>query len=317
MRAVRTMPGAGRGPQAPATRCQRVKRVIRAAAYTLRASPRRVRDGWRGIGPHLLVGLLLVIVPTGVIGVMAAQRFDALATTTTELSMQDLPEVVAIGHLRTLLYRQRDLERAEAHDRAAQTALRASIAAQQSALQALEPPDSAATWANDTTLITGLTTGITRAGALALRLQALRAGGRVAAHALFQHAYAPLLDTVLADTARLRTLHVAGGGSRGRGGAGAAGESGGDPGGARADPALRAPLARADGAVDALTDRTPRRAAARHRCPGRRRSGGRPSAPGVHGRRDWAPGGRLRGQARQFARDHRRARHGSKWGGCA
>jgi len=178
-----------------------------ATAHTLRVSPRHLRDGWRRIGPRLLVGLLLVIVPTGVIGVVAAQRFDALATTTTELSMQDLPEVVAIGHLRTLLYRQRDLERAEAHDRAAQTALRASIAAQQSALQALEPPDSAATRANDTTLITGLTTGITRAGALALRLQALRAGGRVAAaHALFQHAYAPLLDTVLADTARLRTL---------------------------------------------------------------------------------------------------------------
>ncbi|MDQ2829066.1 MAG: hypothetical protein M3Y74_08450, partial [Chloroflexota bacterium] len=188
MRTVRTTPEAGRVPRPPATRGQQVMGMIRAATVTLRGSPRRVRDGWRRIGPRLLVGLLLVIVPTGVIGVVAAQRFDALATTTTELSTQDLPEVVMIGHLRTLLYRQRDLERAEAHDRAAQAALRASIDAQRSALLALEPPDTAATRATDTALITALTTGITRAGALAQRLQTLRADGHPAtAQALFQH----------------------------------------------------------------------------------------------------------------------------------
>ncbi|MCL4544971.1 MAG: MCP four helix bundle domain-containing protein, partial [Chloroflexi bacterium] len=62
------------------------------------------------IGPRLLVSFLAIILLTALIGLLAVQQLSALTATTNELNTHDLPEVNTIGSLRTLLYRQRDLE---------------------------------------------------------------------------------------------------------------------------------------------------------------------------------------------------------------
>jgi DNA-binding response OmpR family regulator len=52
-----------------------------------------------------------MILLTGLIGILAIRQFSSLSNTTTELNAHDLPEAITLVHLRSLLYRQRDLER--------------------------------------------------------------------------------------------------------------------------------------------------------------------------------------------------------------
>ena len=62
------------------------------------------------IGLRLSLAFILVILLTGLIGLLAIQQFSSLTNTTTELNSHDLPEAITLVHLRSLLYRQRDLE---------------------------------------------------------------------------------------------------------------------------------------------------------------------------------------------------------------
>ncbi|HEX9132895.1 MAG TPA: ATP-binding protein [Ktedonobacteraceae bacterium] len=63
------------------------------------------------IGLRLSLAFMAVILLTGLIGILAIQQFSLLTHTTTELNSHDLPEAITLVHLRSLLYRQRDLER--------------------------------------------------------------------------------------------------------------------------------------------------------------------------------------------------------------
>ncbi|MHB8596405.1 MAG: sensor histidine kinase [Ktedonobacteraceae bacterium] len=62
------------------------------------------------IGLRLLIAFQIIILLTGIIGFLAVQRFSQLTSATTELNTHDLPEVITLGHLRTLLYQQYNLE---------------------------------------------------------------------------------------------------------------------------------------------------------------------------------------------------------------
>lgn len=62
------------------------------------------------IGLRLLLAFQIIILLTGIIGFLAVQRFSQLTSATTELNTHDLPEVITLGHLRTLLYQQYNLE---------------------------------------------------------------------------------------------------------------------------------------------------------------------------------------------------------------
>ena len=63
------------------------------------------------IGVRLSLAFMVIILLTGLIGLLAIEQFSSLTNTTTELNAHDLPEAIALVHLRSLLYRQRDLER--------------------------------------------------------------------------------------------------------------------------------------------------------------------------------------------------------------
>ena len=63
------------------------------------------------IGLRLSLAFLVIILLTGLIGVLAIQRFSSLSNTATELNAHDLPEAITLVHLRSLLYQQRNLER--------------------------------------------------------------------------------------------------------------------------------------------------------------------------------------------------------------
>ena len=103
-------------------------------------APARFPDRWQRIGPRLLAGFLLLIVPTLVLGVFAVQRFDLLANATTDLATQDLPAIVTTDHLRNLLFQQRDLEQLAWANQRLQGPLSAEIDADTTALVALELP---------------------------------------------------------------------------------------------------------------------------------------------------------------------------------
>lgn len=80
----------------------------------IRSSKEKLRKTRRfslSIGLRLFLAFLVIILLTGLIGALAIQRFSSLTNTTTELNSHDLPEVITLVHLRSLLYRQRDLER--------------------------------------------------------------------------------------------------------------------------------------------------------------------------------------------------------------
>src|SRR6266851_1955051 len=53
---------------------------------------------------------MVVILLTGLIGILAIQQISSLTNTTTEINKHDLPVAITLVDLRSLLYRQRDLE---------------------------------------------------------------------------------------------------------------------------------------------------------------------------------------------------------------
>lgn len=62
------------------------------------------------IGLRLSLAFMLIILLTGLIGLLAIQQFSSLTNTTTELNSHDLPEAITLVHLRSFLYRERDIE---------------------------------------------------------------------------------------------------------------------------------------------------------------------------------------------------------------
>jgi signal transduction histidine kinase len=155
----------------------------------------------------LLAGCLLLILPTVLIGIVAIQRFSALTATTTELSQRDLPEIVTMDHLRTLLYQELDAVQTAERDATARAARLKQLTAERATLLALEPPDTSDVQANDTVLVRRLIDGLVRTNALMQRSQALIAGGQTAqARAVDQRQLMPLLETLIAATGRLRSL---------------------------------------------------------------------------------------------------------------
>ena len=167
------------------------------------------------IGPRLLVSFLIIILLTALIGLLAVQQLSALIATTNELNTHDLPEVNTIGSLRTLLYRQRDLEQqlVSADDQnttgnlAALTTTLSEIDAQRATLLTFEPANAPGKPVTDTTTVQQFVSGIDRAGATSRQLQALIRGGSLReALALEQSQQTPLLQTLLDQTAKLRKL---------------------------------------------------------------------------------------------------------------
>jgi PAS domain S-box-containing protein len=75
-----------------------------------RGQPRKIKRFSLPIGLRLFLAFMVIILLTGLIGVLAIQQFSSLTNTTTELNSHDLPEVITLVHLRSLLYQQRDLE---------------------------------------------------------------------------------------------------------------------------------------------------------------------------------------------------------------
>jgi len=76
-----------------------------------RGQPRKIRRFSLPIGVRLSLAFMVIILLTGLIGLLAIEQFSSLTNTTTELNAHDLPEAIVLVHLRSLLYRQRDLER--------------------------------------------------------------------------------------------------------------------------------------------------------------------------------------------------------------
>ncbi|HYB02698.1 MAG TPA: ATP-binding protein [Ktedonobacteraceae bacterium] len=62
------------------------------------------------IGLRLSLAFMAVILLTGLIGIIAIQQISSLTYKATELNARDLPESITLERLRTLLYREDDLE---------------------------------------------------------------------------------------------------------------------------------------------------------------------------------------------------------------
>jgi PAS domain S-box-containing protein len=75
-----------------------------------RGQPRNIKRFSLPISVRLSLAFMGIILLTGLIGILAIQQFSLLTNTTTELNSHDLPEAITLVHLRSLLYRQRDLE---------------------------------------------------------------------------------------------------------------------------------------------------------------------------------------------------------------
>ncbi len=174
-----------------------------------------MRKRWLPIGPRLLVSFLIIIVLTGVIGFVAVQQLSTLTANATELNTLDLPEVVTVERLRTGLYQQRNLERSlvsndngnTASDLATLKATLDQIASHRATLLSYEPPDAPGTVPNDTTLIDQFTSGLIQSNNISNQIQTLVASGNFAeAKTLQQNQQEPLLQTLLDQTTKLRTL---------------------------------------------------------------------------------------------------------------
>jgi PAS domain S-box-containing protein len=63
------------------------------------------------IGIRLSLAFMIIILLTGLIGIMAIQQISSLANKAVEITTRDVPEATTIVSLRSLLYRQYDLER--------------------------------------------------------------------------------------------------------------------------------------------------------------------------------------------------------------
>jgi len=168
------------------------------------------------LGVRLFVSFQAIILLTGLIGLLAVHQFSVLTTTTTELATKDLPEVVTLARLRTLVFQLRDVERritAGGPNEEGNIALLATtldtIAVQRATLLAFEPPDPTPTGANDTSLVQTLADELARSSALAEQIRALVQSGRTAeAQALAQSQQEPLLAHTLDLTTTLRAKEL-------------------------------------------------------------------------------------------------------------
>ncbi|MDB5074957.1 MAG: multi-sensor signal transduction histidine kinase, partial [Chloroflexi bacterium] len=172
--------------------------------------PPRFYGRLRRIGPRLLAAFLLVIVPTVVIGVFAVQRLDTLAGQTTNLSTHDLPEIVIIDHLRTLLFQQQSLEQVAWSNQRLQAPIAAEIEAQANALRKLESTNTSDSHVRDRALIESLIAGITRGHVASKRIEQLVAAGNIApAQTLEEQRLLPLINAGVAVCGRLKAVKEA------------------------------------------------------------------------------------------------------------
>lgn len=179
------------------------------------ATSRRKRRRSLPIGLRLLIGFQAIIVLTGLIGFLAVQQFSLLTTTTTELNTHDLPEVITLGHLRTLLFQQRDLGRNlvskddlnKTNNQASLTTTLQQVASQRATLLTFEPPDGANNKVLDTELVQQFTEGLVQSSGIAKQIQSLVSNGQITqAQVLEQSQQEPLLQKLLDYAARLRSM---------------------------------------------------------------------------------------------------------------
>ncbi len=169
----------------------------------------------RSIGLRLLLAFMALIVLTAAIGVLSVQRLSQLTTAISELNTHDLPEIIAIGRLRTALYQQLTLDRALlASDEQSRTGVVSSAQAgmktvldDRATLLRYEPPDTGSPPTPDTKLVNMLLDGTLHIGVLTDQLIALTQNGQdTQARTLEQTTLEPLFTQSLANTSRLRTL---------------------------------------------------------------------------------------------------------------
>lgn len=84
--------------------------VLAQKTQPSRGQPRKIKRFSLPIGLRLFLAFMVIILLTGLIGILAIQQFSSLTNTTTELNSHDLPEVITLVHLHSLLYQQRDFE---------------------------------------------------------------------------------------------------------------------------------------------------------------------------------------------------------------
>lgn len=79
-------------------------------AQSDKGQPRKIRRFSLPIGIRLSLAFMVVILLTGLIGILAIQQISLLTNTATEINNHDLPVAITLVDLRSLLNRQRDLE---------------------------------------------------------------------------------------------------------------------------------------------------------------------------------------------------------------
>jgi two-component system, NtrC family, sensor histidine kinase KinB len=191
-------------------------------------------------GLRLFLAFLVIILLAGLIGGVSVQQFSLLADTTTELNTHDLPEVITLGNLRTLLYRLRALERtivtspqpdleawrtplhpiqcrpaaptdlqhAATLDQQASSLSVATIlhelARQCSILLAFEPPNGAGTTSNDSIPVQQLVSEMERSSLLTVQMQVLIKADQLArVRTIEQNQQQPLVQRILDRTTQL------------------------------------------------------------------------------------------------------------------
>ncbi len=186
---------------------QKIK-INLAAGYHLLRERRRLK-----IGPRLLASFLTIILLTGLIGFLAVHQLRNLTATTHDLNTRDLPEVITIEHLRSLLYRERDLERRLVSgndpnmtaDLATLTSTLDEISRDRSTLMSLGSPD-AVTQINAYLLFQQFTGGLVQSSANSKQMLTFVKSNKFSeAQSFMQNSQGPLLQTLFNATAQLRT----------------------------------------------------------------------------------------------------------------
>jgi PAS domain S-box-containing protein len=76
-----------------------------------RGQPQNIKRFSLPIGIRLSLAFMVIILLTGLIGILAIQQISLLKNTTIEINKHDLPVAITLIDLRSLLYRQRGFER--------------------------------------------------------------------------------------------------------------------------------------------------------------------------------------------------------------
>ena len=185
------------------------------------------------IGLRLSLAFLVIILLTGLIGILTIQQFSSLTNTTTELNAHDLPEAITLVHLQSLLYRQRDLERSllnsgnqdqsptptatapDAQSKQVQqllsdlSAVLKEIAGDRQHLLAFEYSNQGNA-GKDLSLVQRVADGVLKTGALSGHIQALVKQGQVAqARTLDLGQIEPLRISTIADVTQLAAIEQA------------------------------------------------------------------------------------------------------------